>query len=100
MAEVAVRFEWMRTRTVGTSSSTASASMSRRKRSAIRALSFREDRVVDGEQRLHAIDCVDRVLLVAHTVREYGLAAIICIVSARKATPKGYMKKRSEKACK
>ena len=47
---------------------------------------IREDRVVEGEERLHAIGCVDRVLLVVHTVREEGLGAIIRIVSARKAT--------------
>ena len=47
----------------------------------------REDRVVRGEERLHAIDHVDRVLPVVHTVREEGLGAIIRIVSARKATP-------------
>ena len=48
---------------------------------------IREDRVVEGEQRLHAIGYVDRVLLVVHTVREEGLGAIIRIISARKATP-------------
>jgi uncharacterized DUF497 family protein len=47
----------------------------------------REDRVVEGEQRLHAIGYVGRVLLVVQTVREEGLGAIIRIVSARKATP-------------
>ena len=46
-----------------------------------------EDRVVEGDERLHAIGYVDRVLLVVHTVREAGLGAIIRIVSARKATP-------------
>ena len=48
---------------------------------------IREDRLVEGEDRLHAIGYVDRVLLVVHTVREEGLGAIIRIVSARKATP-------------
>jgi len=48
---------------------------------------IREDRVVEGEQRLHAIGYVGRVLLVVHTVREEGLGAIIRIISARKATP-------------
>ena len=48
---------------------------------------IREDRVVEGEQRLHAIGYVDRVLLVVHTVSEEGLGAIIRIISARKATP-------------
>jgi len=48
---------------------------------------IREDRVVKGEERLHAIGYVDRVLLVAHTVGEEGLDAIIRIISARKATP-------------
>ncbi len=48
---------------------------------------IREDRVVEGEERLHAIGYVDRVLLVVHTVREEGLGAIIRIISARKATP-------------
>ena len=47
---------------------------------------IREDRVIEGEQRLHAIGYVDRVLLVVHTVREEGLGAIIRIISARKAT--------------
>jgi uncharacterized protein len=47
----------------------------------------REDRVAEGEERLHAIGCVDRVLLVVHTVREEGLGAIVGIISARKATP-------------
>jgi uncharacterized protein len=47
----------------------------------------RGDRVVEGEERLHAIGYVGRVLLVVHTVREDGLGAIIRIVSARKATP-------------
>jgi uncharacterized protein len=47
---------------------------------------IREDRVVAGEERLHAIGYVDRVLLVVHTVREEGLGAIIRIISARKAT--------------
>ena len=48
---------------------------------------IREDRLVEGEQRLHAVGYVNRVLLVVHTVREEGLDAIIRIVSARKATP-------------
>ena len=48
---------------------------------------IRQDRVVEGEERLHAIGCVERVLLVVHTVREEGLGAIIRIISARKATP-------------
>ena len=48
---------------------------------------IREDRVVEGEERLHAIGCVGRVLLVVHTVREEGLDAMIRIISARKATP-------------
>jgi len=47
----------------------------------------RADRVVEGEERLHAIGYVDHVLLVVHTVREEGLGAIIRIISARKATP-------------
>jgi uncharacterized DUF497 family protein len=47
----------------------------------------REDRVVEGEERLHAIGYEDRILLVVHTVREEGLGAIIRIISARKATP-------------
>ena len=47
---------------------------------------IREDRVVEGEERLQAIGYVERVLLVVHTVREEGLGAIIRIVSARKAT--------------
>jgi uncharacterized DUF497 family protein len=48
---------------------------------------IREDRVVEGEERLHALGYVERVLLVVHTVREDGLGAIIRIISARKATP-------------
>jgi len=48
---------------------------------------IREDRVVEGEERLHPIGYVERVLLVVHTVREEGLGAIIRIISARKATP-------------
>jgi uncharacterized DUF497 family protein len=47
----------------------------------------RDDRVVAGQERLHAIGYVDRVLPVVHTVREEGLGAIIRIISARKATP-------------
>jgi uncharacterized protein len=47
----------------------------------------REDRIVEGEERLHAIGYVGRVLLVVHTFREEGLGAIIRIISARKATP-------------
>jgi hypothetical protein len=43
--------------------------------------------VVEGEERLHAIGYVDRVLLVVHTIREENLSAIIRIISARKATP-------------
>lgn len=48
---------------------------------------IREDRVVEGEERLHAIGFVERVLLVVHMVREEGLGEIIRIISARKATP-------------
>jgi len=47
----------------------------------------RQDRVIEGEERLHAIGNVTRVLLVVHTVREEGLGAIIRLISARKATP-------------
>lgn len=47
---------------------------------------IREDRVIEGEERLHAIGYVDRVLLVVHTIREEGLSAIIRIISVRKAT--------------
>ncbi|MGA2590836.1 MAG: BrnT family toxin [Bryobacteraceae bacterium] len=47
----------------------------------------RGDRVVEGEQRLHAIGYVGRIPLFVHTVREEGLGAIIRIISARKATP-------------
>jgi uncharacterized protein len=50
-------------------------------------LMIREDRVVEGEERLHALGYVEGVLLVVHTVREEGLGAIIRIISARKATP-------------
>jgi len=48
---------------------------------------IREDCSVEGEERLHAIGCVERVLLVVHTFREESLGAIIRIISARKATP-------------
>jgi uncharacterized DUF497 family protein len=48
---------------------------------------IRADRVVEGEERIHAIGYVGRVLMVVHTVREEGLGAIIRIISARKATP-------------
>jgi uncharacterized DUF497 family protein len=48
---------------------------------------IREDRVIEGGERLQAIGYVDQVLLVVHTVREEGLGAIIRIISARKATP-------------
>jgi uncharacterized protein len=48
---------------------------------------IREDRVVEGEERLHAIGCVDHLLLVVHTIREEGLGAMIRIISARRATP-------------
>ncbi len=41
---------------------------------------IREDRLVEGEERLHAIGFVDRVLLVVHTVREEGLDAIVRII--------------------
>jgi uncharacterized protein len=47
----------------------------------------REDRIIEGEQRLHAIGYVEGVLLVVHTFREEGLDAIIRVISARKATP-------------
>ena len=48
---------------------------------------IREDRLIEGEHRLHAIGYVGQVLLVVHTFREEGLGAIIRIISARKATP-------------
>jgi uncharacterized DUF497 family protein len=48
---------------------------------------IREDCIIEGERRLHAIGYVERVLLVVHTFREEGLGAIIRIISARKATP-------------
>jgi len=48
---------------------------------------IRADRIIDGEERLHAIGYVGCVLLVVHTIREEGLGAIIRIISARKATP-------------
>ena len=35
-----------------------------------------EDRVIGGEERLHAIGYVEHVLLVVHTFREEGLGAI------------------------
>ena len=43
--------------------------------------------MVKGEERLHAIGYVNRVLLVVHTVREEGLDTTIRIISARRATP-------------
>jgi uncharacterized protein len=49
-------------------------------------LIMREDRVVDGEQRWHALGSVGSVLLVVHTVREDGLDDVIRVISARKAT--------------
>ena len=48
---------------------------------------IRQDRVIEDEERWHAIGYVDCVLLVVHTVREEGLGAMIRIISARKATP-------------
>lgn len=39
-------------------------------------LIIREDRVVEGEERLHAIGYVDRILLIVHTVREEGSALL------------------------
>ena len=48
---------------------------------------IRQDRVVEGEERWHAIGYVNRVLLVVHTIREEGVGAVIRIISARKATP-------------
>ena len=61
---------------------------------------IREDCVVEGEQRLHAIGFVKGVLLVVHTLREEGLDAIIRIISARKARLRkgNYMKKVNRKA--
>ena len=50
-------------------------------------LIIREDRVVEGEERLHAIGSVGPIVLVVHTLREKGLDSIIRIISARKATP-------------
>ena len=56
------------------------------------------DRVVDGEQRWHALGLVGEpsggilLLLVAHTVREElepgKVVEVVRIISARKATPK------------
>ena len=48
---------------------------------------IRQDRVIEGEERWHAIGYVNRVLLVVHTIREEGVGAVIRIISARKATP-------------
>jgi uncharacterized DUF497 family protein len=51
--------------------------------------SFRKDRIVDGEQRWHAIGAVARaVLLVVHVYRmesEHGEEETIRIISAREA---------------
>ncbi len=47
---------------------------------------IREDRVVEGEERLQAIGYVNRVLLVVLYGRGRGLGAIIRIISARRAT--------------
>ena len=49
-------------------------------------LIIRQDRVAEGEERLHAIEYVNQVLLVVHTIREEGIDAAIRIVSARRAT--------------
>jgi uncharacterized protein len=48
-----------------------------------------EDREVDGEARWQTIGMVRgiQILLVAHTVSEWGEEEIIRIISARKATP-------------
>jgi len=54
-------------------------------------LLLRKDRVVDGEQRWHAIGAVFKaVLLVAHVYREENENAeeIIRIISAREADPR------------
>jgi uncharacterized DUF497 family protein len=61
---------------------------------------IREDRVVEGEERLHAIGYVDRVLLVVHTLREEGTDAVIASFQRvrRRRRKRGYMKKPSEKS--
>lgn len=46
------------------------------------------ERVVDGEQRWHAIGCIAQIVIavVAHTYREEGPDEVIRIISARAAT--------------
>ena len=48
------------------------------------------ERIVDGEQRWHAIGSIEQliVLVVVHTCREEGAEEVIRIISARGATPK------------
>jgi uncharacterized DUF497 family protein len=47
----------------------------------------RQDRQVEGEQRLQTIGYADGVLTVAHTVHDLGLDEVVRIISARRATP-------------
>lgn len=62
-------------------------------------LIIREDRVIDGEERLHAIGFVDSVLLVVHTVREEGLDALFGSCRRGKPRPRrgSFMKKANKK---
>jgi uncharacterized DUF497 family protein len=48
------------------------------------------ERVSDGEERWHAIGSIEKivVLVVVHTYREENSEEVICIISARRATPK------------
>jgi uncharacterized protein len=84
---MAVRFEWYETKDRSNVAKHGVGFDEARRVFSDPRLVIREDRVVEGEERLHAIGYVDRVLLVVHTVREEGLGFIIRIISARKATP-------------
>lgn len=46
----------------------------------------RKERIVEGELRWQTIGYVERILLVAHTVRLEGIDEVIRIISARAAT--------------
>jgi uncharacterized DUF497 family protein len=83
---MAVRFEWDETKNRGNIAKHGIGFDEARRVFSDPNVIIREDRVIEGEERLHAIGYVDRVLLVVHTVREEGLGAIIRIISARKAT--------------
>jgi len=48
---------------------------------------FLADRIVDGEERMHAIGLMEGVhlVVVVHTIRESKLSEVVRIISARKA---------------